>query len=102
MENVRLLSVPLSLYQSHLLHSSAVSYTHLEGNTLVLRPDITPSIARSAAKYFMDEDMPIRLSYTVSYTHLRRFLIKQPMLPIISVWVQFSIRTAVLRILKKF
>ena len=29
-----------------------------EGNTLVLRPD-----ARSAAKYFMDEDMPIRLSY---------------------------------------
>ena len=34
-----------------------------EGNTLVLRPDITPSIARSAAIYFMDEDMPIRLSY---------------------------------------
>lgn len=34
-----------------------------EGNTLVLRPDITPSIARSAAKYFMDEDMPIRFSY---------------------------------------
>ena len=34
-----------------------------EGNTIVLRQDITPSIARSAAKYFMDEDMPIRLSY---------------------------------------
>lgn len=34
-----------------------------EGNTLVLRPDITPSIARSAAKYFIDEDMPIRLCY---------------------------------------
>ena len=34
-----------------------------EGNTLVLRPDMTPSIARAAAKYFMDEDMPIRLSY---------------------------------------
>ena len=34
-----------------------------EGNTLVLRPDITPSIARAVAKYFMDEDMPIRLSY---------------------------------------
>lgn len=34
-----------------------------EGNTLVLRPDITPSIARAAAKYFMDEDMPIRLCY---------------------------------------
>lgn len=34
-----------------------------EGNTLVLRPDMTPSIARAAAKYFMDEDMPIRLCY---------------------------------------
>lgn len=34
-----------------------------EGNTLVLRPDITPSIARSAAKYFSEEDMPIRLCY---------------------------------------
>jgi len=26
-----------------------------EGNTLVLRPDMTPSIARAAAKYFLDE-----------------------------------------------
>lgn len=34
-----------------------------EGNTLVLRPDMTPSIARASAKYFMDEDMPIRLCY---------------------------------------
>lgn len=34
-----------------------------EGNTLVLRPDMTPSIARAAAKYFMDEEMPIRLCY---------------------------------------
>lgn len=34
-----------------------------EGNTLVLRPDITPSIARCAVKYFGDEDMPIRLCY---------------------------------------
>ena len=34
-----------------------------EGNTLVLRPDITPSIARCAAKYYMDENMPVRLSY---------------------------------------
>ncbi|MDE7063295.1 MAG: ATP phosphoribosyltransferase regulatory subunit, partial [Lachnospiraceae bacterium] len=34
-----------------------------EGNTLVLRPDITPSIARSVAKYFQDEDLPIRLCY---------------------------------------
>jgi ATP phosphoribosyltransferase regulatory subunit len=34
-----------------------------EGNTLVLRPDFTPSIARSAAKYYVDEDMPVKLCY---------------------------------------
>lgn len=34
-----------------------------EGNTLVLRPDFTPSIARCAAKYFMDEDTQIRFCY---------------------------------------
>ncbi|MCI8292824.1 MAG: ATP phosphoribosyltransferase regulatory subunit [Hespellia sp.] len=34
-----------------------------EGNTLVLRPDITPSIARAAATLFEDEKMPIRLCY---------------------------------------
>lgn len=34
-----------------------------EGNTLVLRPDFTPSIARCAAKYFMEESVPIRFSY---------------------------------------
>lgn len=35
-----------------------------EGYTLVLRPDMTPSIARAAAKYYMDEEMPIRFCYT--------------------------------------
>ncbi|MBM6947485.1 ATP phosphoribosyltransferase regulatory subunit [Mordavella massiliensis] len=35
-----------------------------EGNTLVLRPDITPSIARAAATLFGDEVLPIRLCYT--------------------------------------
>lgn len=34
-----------------------------EGNTLVLRPDFTPSIARCAAKYFSEERVPIRFSY---------------------------------------
>lgn len=34
-----------------------------EGNTLVLRPDITPSVARAVTKYFSEEDMPIRLWY---------------------------------------
>lgn len=37
-----------------------------EGNTLVLRPDFTPAIARCAAKYFMDEDVPIRFCYSGS------------------------------------
>lgn len=35
-----------------------------DGNTLVLRPDITPSIARAAATLFQDETLPIRLCYT--------------------------------------
>lgn len=34
-----------------------------EGNTLVLRPDFTPSIARCAAKYFGEEHIPLRFSY---------------------------------------
>lgn len=34
-----------------------------EGDTLVLRPDFTPSIARCAAKYFTDQNVPIRFSY---------------------------------------
>ncbi|SHI31973.1 ATP phosphoribosyltransferase regulatory subunit [Parasporobacterium paucivorans] len=34
-----------------------------EGNTLVLRPDITPSIARCAAKYYSEEELPLRLCY---------------------------------------
>lgn len=35
-----------------------------EGNTLSLRPDFTPSCARCAAKYFMDETRPIRFTYS--------------------------------------
>ncbi len=34
-----------------------------EGNTLVLRPDITPSVARCVAKYYKEEQLPIRLCY---------------------------------------
>lgn len=33
-------------------------------NTLVLRPDVTPSIARCVAKYRREEQMPLRLCYT--------------------------------------
>ncbi|MBQ8923543.1 MAG: ATP phosphoribosyltransferase regulatory subunit [Lachnospiraceae bacterium] len=33
-------------------------------NTLVLRPDMTPSVARCVAKYYADEELPIRLCYS--------------------------------------
>ena len=34
-----------------------------DGNTLVLRPDITPPMARVTAKYYKDCTMPVRLCY---------------------------------------
>ncbi|MCD7862343.1 MAG: ATP phosphoribosyltransferase regulatory subunit [Lachnospiraceae bacterium] len=34
-----------------------------DGNTLVMRPDFTPPIARCAAKYFLEDKSPLRLSY---------------------------------------
>ncbi len=34
-----------------------------EGNTLALRPDFTPSIARACSRYFMDQTIPVRLCY---------------------------------------
>ena len=34
-----------------------------DGNTLVLRPDMTPSIARTAAKYYGDSNMTLKLCY---------------------------------------
>lgn len=34
-----------------------------EGNTVVLRPDFTPSIARCVAKYFEPEEKPVKLCY---------------------------------------
>lgn len=37
-----------------------------EGNTLVLRPDLTPSIARIAAKNYMDVNVPIKLCYSAN------------------------------------
>ncbi len=34
-----------------------------DNNTLVLKPDVTPAIARCVAKYFMEEKVPVRLCY---------------------------------------
>lgn len=35
-----------------------------EGNMLALRPDMTPSVARCVAKYYQEEELPIRLCYS--------------------------------------
>lgn len=45
---------------------SCISFFDREGDTLALRPDITPSIARAAATLFETEDFPIRLCYVGS------------------------------------
>lgn len=37
-----------------------------EGNTLVLRPDFTPSVVRSAVKYYSGATLPVRLCYAGS------------------------------------
>ena len=34
-----------------------------DGETLVLRPDMTPSVARCAAKYYMEDERPLRFYY---------------------------------------
>ena len=51
-----------------------------DGNILCLRPDFTPSMARCAAKYFAEEDLPLRLSYlgnTFSNTSLLQGKLKE-------------------------
>ncbi|MBR6486077.1 MAG: ATP phosphoribosyltransferase regulatory subunit, partial [Lachnospiraceae bacterium] len=35
-----------------------------DNNTLVLRPDFTPGVARAAAKYFIDDNVHVKLSYS--------------------------------------
>ena len=35
-----------------------------DGETLALRPDFTPSVARAAATFFSEEDMPLRFCYS--------------------------------------
>ena len=51
-----------------------------DGNILCLRPDFTPSVARCAAKYFGEEELPLRLSYlgnTFSNTSLLQGKLKE-------------------------
>lgn len=46
-----------------------------DGETLALRPDFTPAVARCAAKYFLNEQKPLRLTYEgntfVNTSHLQ-------------------------------
>lgn len=37
-----------------------------DGNTLVLRPDITPAIARMVSKYYQEEVYPVKLCYNMN------------------------------------
>lgn len=46
--------------------ASLYKFFDREGNTLVLRPDFTPSVARAVSMYFKEEDMPLRLCYNGS------------------------------------
>ena len=45
-----------------------------EGNTMVLRPDFTPGVARCVAKYYTKTDVPLRLCYQGNtYTNTESF-----------------------------
>ncbi|WP_026497516.1 ATP phosphoribosyltransferase regulatory subunit [Butyrivibrio sp. WCD2001] len=35
-----------------------------DGNTMVLRPDFTPSVARCVSKYFLEDEEPVRFCYS--------------------------------------
>ena len=43
--------------------SKTFRFIDRDGETLVLRPDYTPSVARCAVKYFSDENRPLRFFY---------------------------------------
>lgn len=45
------------------LSKDMFKFVDRDGDTMVLRPDMTPPICRSVAKYYMDEEMPVRLCY---------------------------------------
>ncbi len=49
-------------------------YADRDGATMVLRPDFTPSIARCAVKYFLENDEPLRLCYQGSVFNNKRSL----------------------------
>ena len=45
------------------LQGNYINFFDRDGNTLVLRPDITPQIARATATLFKDDELPARLCY---------------------------------------
>lgn len=44
-------------------HQEMFKFFDRDNSTMVLRPDMTPAVARCVAKYFMEEEMPLRLCY---------------------------------------
>ena len=47
-----------------------------DGNTLVLRPDFTPAVARAVAMHFPAENMPYRLCYQgKTYVNYKEYLL---------------------------
>lgn len=79
---MELLSKVMNLYSYHSIETPTFEYFDIfnmdkgsapsnemykffdrNNNTLVLRPDVTPSIARCVAKYYPDEELPIKLCY---------------------------------------
>lgn len=49
--------------EDYLYQTKTFRFIDRDGETLVLRPDYTPSVARCAVKYFSDENIPIRFFY---------------------------------------
>lgn len=49
--------------EDYLFQTKTFRFIDRDGETLVLRPDYTPSVARCAVKYFSDENIPLRFFY---------------------------------------
>ena len=49
--------------EDYLYQTKTFRFIDRDGETLVLRPDYTPSVARCAVKYFSDENVPLRFFY---------------------------------------
>jgi ATP phosphoribosyltransferase regulatory subunit len=54
------------IYSTEISNNSArelYKFFDKDGNTMVLRPDFTPSVARCVSKYFLEDNKPVRFCY---------------------------------------